>query len=281
MARDPAVLLYTGDFLIGVADMPFMERGYYITLLCLQHQKGHLSEETICFALGLRSVSEIPKVMEKFEVDEEGKYFQHRMEEETEKRSAYSESRRSNGSKGGRPPKEQQPVQNHMENHVQNHMGNHMGDENENINIDINRVDSRGDIGEEEAISRARKKTKTFPQDSKAYKAAAYLDGCICKRLPTQKPSDEHRLQSWAVDFDKCHRIDGQSWDDIARVVKFSQEDPFWQNNILSGGKFREKFVQLLAKMQSCNNGRNFSGTSAMSDLQKLHEQFGEEDGGG
>ncbi|MCF8017805.1 MAG: hypothetical protein K9L62_00270 [Vallitaleaceae bacterium] len=130
MAKDPAVLFYTSDFLIGVADMPFLERGYYITLLCLQHQKGHLSEESICFALGLNSVSQIPKVMEKFDKDKNGLYYQHRMETEGRKRAAFTESRRKNGEKGGRPPREQAE----SKNHVDNHMDNHMEDENENEN---------------------------------------------------------------------------------------------------------------------------------------------------
>lgn len=137
MSKDPAVLFYTSDFLIGVSDMPFLERGYYITLLCLQHQKGHLSEKTICFSLGLASVSEIPSVMEKFDVDEEGKYFQHRMEEEAAKRSNYTESRRNNGKKGGRPP-------NHMDNHMDNHMGNENENENTPVEAEVEILDNGG-----------------------------------------------------------------------------------------------------------------------------------------
>ena len=132
MAKDPAVLFYTSDFLIGVTDMPFLERGYYITLLCLQHQKGHLSEETICFTLGLNSFSQIPKVMEKFVKDKNGLYYQHRMEEETQKRAAFTESRRNNGKKGGRPPREDVDDKNHMDNHMENE------NENENVNVNVN-----------------------------------------------------------------------------------------------------------------------------------------------
>ena len=41
--KDPAVLLYTQDFLVGTISMNFEERGKYITLLCMQHQKGKLT----------------------------------------------------------------------------------------------------------------------------------------------------------------------------------------------------------------------------------------------
>jgi uncharacterized protein YdaU (DUF1376 family) len=87
--KDPAVLFYTSDFLTGVADLTMEERGQYITLLCMQHQKGHLSEKTICLTIGKVSVD----VMNKFQKDENGLYYQHRMEEESDKRSKYIESR--------------------------------------------------------------------------------------------------------------------------------------------------------------------------------------------
>jgi len=47
MAKDPAFLFYSSDFLSGITDLTMEERGQYITLLCLQHQKGSLSEKTI------------------------------------------------------------------------------------------------------------------------------------------------------------------------------------------------------------------------------------------
>ena len=47
--KDPAFVFYTGDFLTGVIDMTMEERGQYITLLCLQHQKGHFSKKTLDF----------------------------------------------------------------------------------------------------------------------------------------------------------------------------------------------------------------------------------------
>ena len=90
--RDPAVLFYTSDFLSGVADLTMSERGQYITLLCLQHQKGHLSKKTITLSVG--KVSD--DVLSKFRVDEEERYYNVRMEEEIKKRAAYSQSRAKN-----------------------------------------------------------------------------------------------------------------------------------------------------------------------------------------
>lgn len=96
---DPAVLFYTSDFLTGVIDMTMEERGQYITLLCYQHQKGHIKEETIRLLVGYPS----DMVMKHFIKDEEEKFYNRRMDLEKEKREHFVESRRENGIKGGRP----------------------------------------------------------------------------------------------------------------------------------------------------------------------------------
>jgi|GEM_PF-1556205 len=113
MAKDPAVLLYTSDFLSGTFSMSNEEVGMYIRLLCLQHQKGKLTEkdmQSICKTY-------IHDVYEKFEL-KDGYYVNKRMYEEAEKRSKYTESRRNNA----------------KTKHMQQHMDKHMENENENIN---------------------------------------------------------------------------------------------------------------------------------------------------
>lgn len=128
--NDPAVLFYTSDFLTGVIDMTMEERGQYITLLCYQHQKGHIKEETIRLLVGYASVN----VMKHFQQDKNGLYFNERMEIETEKRHNFTESRRNNGKKGGRP-KLKEPNDKPKKNLVVNHKDNLMGNENEDENI--------------------------------------------------------------------------------------------------------------------------------------------------
>lgn len=91
---------------------------------------------------------------------------------------------------------------------------------------------------------------KLFPPDSDAYLAACCLRDEIAQRLPTSTPPSEKQLQTWADAFDKCNRIDGHGWEEIERVLLFSQDDPFWQKNILSGGSFRKHFTALLARME-------------------------------
>lgn len=94
-----------------------------------------------------------------------------------------------------------------------------------------------------------KKPRQSFEHDSLPYRAARWLADQIEARLPNCTPHTEAILQSWAADFDKCHRLDKHDWEDINAVLQFSQFDPFWQTNILSGGKFRKQYTQLLAKM--------------------------------
>ena len=93
--KDPAFLFYSSDFLVGVSDMTMEERGQYITLLCLQHTKGHLTKKNILVGVG--QVSD--DVLAKFTIDDNGCYYNERLEKEVNKRKAYSESRKKNGAK--------------------------------------------------------------------------------------------------------------------------------------------------------------------------------------
>jgi len=103
--KDPAFLFYSSDFLTGCTDLTMEERGQYITMMALQHQKGHLSEKTIRLSVGNVSVD----VRNKFLVDESGNLYNKILDEVIEERRLFTESRRANGSKGGRPKKEEKP----------------------------------------------------------------------------------------------------------------------------------------------------------------------------
>lgn len=90
--KDPAMLFYPRDFLVGVAFMDMAERGQYITLLCYQQQCGHLTLEKMEKVVGAVS----PAVLEKFTVDENGLYYNRRADEEINRRNAYVKQRLAN-----------------------------------------------------------------------------------------------------------------------------------------------------------------------------------------
>lgn len=92
MAKDPAVLFYTSDFITGTLTMNDEQRGKYIILLCLQHQQGLLCDDdmkNICKTYDA-------KIYAKFIKTEDGFYYNERMKIETDKRKKYSESRSNN-----------------------------------------------------------------------------------------------------------------------------------------------------------------------------------------
>jgi len=89
--KDPAFLFYSSDFISGVQDLTMEERGQYITLLCLQHQKGHLTEKMIRLCCGNATAD----VLAKFRQDENGLFFNVRLETEREKRKAHGEKQRA------------------------------------------------------------------------------------------------------------------------------------------------------------------------------------------
>lgn len=94
MGKDPAFLFYPSDFMVGTALFSHDQRGKYVTLLCYQHQLGHLKKEDMLAVCG----REDEKVFSKFEVDSKGLYFNARLEKEKSKRSSFCESRRENAS---------------------------------------------------------------------------------------------------------------------------------------------------------------------------------------
>lgn len=131
--KDPAFLFYSSDFLSGTLLMTDEQVGRYIKLLCLQHQKGHLKEKdmlNIC-----KTYDE--DIFSKFKKDDENNYYNERLEIETNKRKAYSESRRNNRRKKETYEKDMKNICNSYE--------EHMGNENINENIIINKNNSKKD----------------------------------------------------------------------------------------------------------------------------------------
>lgn len=92
MAKDPAFLFYSGDFIAGTQFFTDEQVGKYIKLLCAQHLHGHLSEKHMIIICK----SYDNEIWEKFEKDADGLYFNERMDTEILRRKAYSLSRSNN-----------------------------------------------------------------------------------------------------------------------------------------------------------------------------------------
>ena len=112
--KDPAVLFYFQDFLVGTEFMSHDEVGKYIRILCHQADNGSLTLLQLQRICGSKEVPDA--ILEKLQQDEEGKFYQKRMKEEKEKRTKYSESRRQNRKKDTKEENICLTYDKHMEN---------------------------------------------------------------------------------------------------------------------------------------------------------------------
>lgn len=94
-----------------------------------------------------------------------------------------------------------------------------------------------------------KKGLKPFVDTSDEVRLSEKLLAFILEKNPNHKKPD---IQSWARHVDLMLRVDKRQVEQIETVIDWCQSDSFWQNNILSTKKLREKFDQLFLKM---NNG--------------------------
>lgn len=293
----PYLPLYVQDFMTdeSLNECSAESTGVYIRLMCvmhksknygmilLKHKDKQTDKQISNFALKL--VKQLPydtatieraltELLEEEVLTLDGDtLYQKRMVKD----GNLSDSRASAGRKGGNKKQNAKQNEEFACDFAQAKTQANPENEYEYENETVNENEGTNTENTENGTSRVKRSERNFAPEHQAYKAAVYLDRRICRRVPSQKPADERTLQNWADAFDKCHRLDGREWEEISRVLKFSQDDPFWQSNILSGKKFREKFLQLFSKMQG-GNTRAPAGNNAMNDLRDLYEQFSEEE---
>jgi uncharacterized protein YdaU (DUF1376 family) len=124
MAKDPAFLFYPADWNGGTIGMTFEEKGAYIELLMMQFNRGHMTSHMVGQVVGQLW----GQIQDKFIQDEDGLWYNVRLEEEKNKRKAFTVSRKNN----------LLGTNKHTNNfsHMGSHMGTHMV--NVNVNEDIN-----------------------------------------------------------------------------------------------------------------------------------------------
>jgi uncharacterized protein YdaU (DUF1376 family) len=122
MAKDPAFLFYPNDYIGGTMGMTFEEKGAYIEILMLQFNRGHMTSHMIGQLVGQLWDS----IKCKFVQDEQGLWYNIRLDQEKDKRMSFTQSRRNN-IKG-------------LNQHTIGHMTSHMEDVNEDVNRNINKV---------------------------------------------------------------------------------------------------------------------------------------------
>jgi hypothetical protein len=122
MAKDPAFLFYSSDFITGVAFMSDEQVGKYIRLLCMQHLHGRLSEKHMMHICKTYDAD----IFAKFKKDDNGLYFNQRVEDEINKRKNFTDSRKANRIS------KKTIISSTYEKHMSPHMENENENENEN-----------------------------------------------------------------------------------------------------------------------------------------------------
>jgi len=130
---------------------------------------------------------------------------------------------------------------------------------NKNVNIISQDVDILNDSAAQSKVKESKVKNskelntscprnskKEFLDDSQEIILSKLLFSKILARNPEHKEPD---FQKWAYNIDLMVRKDNRNFATIAKVIEWCQEDNFWQNNILSTGKLREQYDQLILKM--------------------------------
>lgn len=98
-------------------------------------------------------------------------------------------------------------------------------------------------------------KNKTYSSDSNEIRLSKLLQSLILSRQPKNR-CRKSNLQTWAKHIGHTIRIDGRTPEELEKVIQWCQQDSFWQHNIQSTDKLRDKFDQLEGQMnqQSKNN---------------------------
>jgi hypothetical protein len=217
MSKDPAILFYTSDFLTGTMTMTNDQVGKYIRLLCVQHQKGIITEKDMLFIC--QSYDE--DIYGKFIKTDDG-YYNKRMRFEAEKRAKYSQSRADNRSNLNK-----KTTKKHMKKICKTY-DEHMENENENINENINNKNNESEF---EVFWRA------YPKKSGSKKAAfdnwKKLNGdkpnidTILTAIKTQKLWRENAAGEFRPEWKDPERwIKGRMWEVELSEDKSSKASP-------------------------------------------------------
>lgn len=96
-----------------------------------------------------------------------------------------------------------------------------------------------------------------FDDESREVQLSKILMKKILKNNPTHKFSTlsdselEKTIQSYGGEINKMFRLDNRTYEQIEILINWSQQDSFWQSNILSMPKLRKQFDTLAIQMKT------------------------------
>ena len=60
---------------------------------------------------------------------------------------------------------------------------------------------------------------------------------------------------NWHLEIERLNRLDGYSYEQIEKTIRWVQQDSFWRSNVLSPAKLRKQFGALQLKSNSTSGG--------------------------
>jgi hypothetical protein len=104
------------------------------------------------------------------------------------------------------------------------------------------------------AIDKEEDKDKEIKYVEGDLELATLLRDKILENTPTFK---EPNIEKWAEQVRLMRERDGRTYEQIKFLIDWSQKNNFWQANILSTKKLREKFDVLVAQVKRDANGQS------------------------
>ena len=136
----------------------------------------------------------------------------------------------------------------------------------------------RNEINKDIVATPAEPATVAFPDGSFEIRCVDMLIHSCLKTFPKSKvPGTLLEKQKWAAEIDRMKRLDGRTEGDIIQSLNYAVNDPFWQANIRSAKKFREKFETLIvqSKGKRGNCGSSFNNFRQNSyDFDELEKEL-------
>ena len=234
MSKDPTFPFYSQDFLVGTFGMEDAAVGRYIRLLALQHQTGHLPEKTVLKICGGEMD---PEVLNKFKIDDQGNYYNERLDEVIEEKVKFKAKQRENidkrwGKKDTNdiPGEYQTDTKSIPESYQTDTKPIPLEDEDESEDEERRRE------GNPNPNKVAGKKEKEYPEEvlNTYTLALPFFD----KEYHPRTPSTQGK---WLDTIDKLIRIDKRTPEQILDVIAKTRADAFWRLNFRSIIKLRDK----------------------------------------
>jgi hypothetical protein len=241
----PAIQFYVGDWRKdpGVQSLGYHDRGIWFEILCLMHESENrgvlllngapMPEDALARVLGLdkqiltTTLTSILDYGVASRRQEDGALYSRRMVRDEKLRKIRTEA----GKQGGNPVLLKQ-----------------------NSTTKVNQKPTTKDkqkttpsSSSSSSSSSSTSNLKFFSSDHEAVRLAELLLNLILSQKPDLKKPN---LQTWAKDIDKMIRLDGRTPERIEPVIRWVQQDQFWQSNILSPRSLHKHFDTLEKKMR-------------------------------